>query len=224
MPSSQPPLCSNGCAGRSLRQAAPTTPPFQCCPAGCDEEGGGCVFEGSAAGCRCNLCLNKLVTIEEDGSCGCPAGRYAATPDDCTDCPKGAWCSGGPYTAVSAPNMTACGPQLTTIGKRSTSIAACGELSGSAAGCCVAVRDSGPLAARLHRCAHRTALPMPMPATCSEHAGHLLLRGRQRHPQRHRLPHRHLQRRFAQAAGVRALPPRLHHQHAHRPEQGQRLR
>jgi hypothetical protein len=97
------------------------------CPAGCNIAGGGCVSDATSGGYKCTLCLNNLVADEVDGVCKCLAGRYALNADDCTDCSKGSWCEGGTYTAIGTPGLTNCTTDLTTIGKRSTSIKSCGE-------------------------------------------------------------------------------------------------
>jgi hypothetical protein len=97
----------------------------QRCPAGCASDG--CVLDSTSGGYKCTKCQNKLVVNSDDGTCGCPAGRYAPTENDCTDCPKGSWCAGGKYEAVNNPDKSDCTTDLTTIGKRSTSIKSCGE-------------------------------------------------------------------------------------------------
>lgn len=101
------------------------------CPAGCDVAGGGCVADATSGGYRCTKCLGKLVVNDADGRCGCPAGRYAEVENDCADCPKGSWCAGGIYSGVGAPNMTECSTDLTTVGKRATSIKSCVNVAGT---------------------------------------------------------------------------------------------
>jgi hypothetical protein len=95
------------------------------CPAGCAADG--CVPDSTSGGYRCIRCKGSLLVSADDGTCVCPRGKYAGT-DTCLDCDKGSWCPGGRYTAPGVPAQTSCGPQLTTIGKRSTSIWSCGEL------------------------------------------------------------------------------------------------
>jgi hypothetical protein len=95
------------------------------CPAGCAADG--CVPDSTSGGYRCIRCKGSLLVSADDGTCVCPRGKYAGT-DTCLDCDKGSWCAGGRYSAPGAPAQSSCGPQLTTIGKRSTSIWSCGEL------------------------------------------------------------------------------------------------
>jgi hypothetical protein len=95
------------------------------CPAGCASDG--CVLDSTSGGYKCIKCQNKLVVNSDDGTCGCPAGRYAKNENDCEDCPKGSWCAGGTYAAVDTPAKVDCTTDLTTIGKRSISIKSCGE-------------------------------------------------------------------------------------------------
>lgn len=96
------------------------------CPAGCASDG--CVLDSTSGGYKCIKCSGTLTVNTDDGTCGCPAGRYASD-NDCTDCLKGSYCLGGKYTGPGIPAMTPCPgtDQLTTIGKRSTSLKACGE-------------------------------------------------------------------------------------------------
>lgn len=95
------------------------------CPAGCAADG--CVPESTSGGYRCIRCKGSLLASADEGTCVCPRGKYAGT-DTCLDCDKGSWCAGGRYTAPGVPAQSSCGPQLTTIGKRSTSSWSCGEL------------------------------------------------------------------------------------------------
>lgn len=71
-------------------------------------------------------CKGSLLVNADDGTCHCPAGRHGTT-DSCEDCGKGWACPGGQYTGPGFPARTSCGPQLTTLGQRSTSIWDCGE-------------------------------------------------------------------------------------------------
>lgn len=94
------------------------------CPKGCDT--GACVLDSTSGGYKCTKCQNALVVNPDSGVCECPAGRYA-DGNTCTDCMKGSYCAGGMYNAAGLPAQTTCPNSLTTIGKRSTSIKACGE-------------------------------------------------------------------------------------------------
>lgn len=94
------------------------------CPAGCASDG--CVLDSTSGGYKCHKCLNALVVDADTGTCKCPAGRYATT-NNCIDCDKGYHCAGGIYTAPNVPTRVICDTDLTTIGKRSLSIKACGE-------------------------------------------------------------------------------------------------
>ena len=113
--------------GRLLQQVN------QRCPAGCAADG--CVLDSTSGGYKCIKCQGLLTVNADDGTCGCPAGRYA-TLNTCVDCDKGSYCLGGTYTGENVPAPTPCPGtnQLTTIGKRSTSLKACGECSWGSTG------------------------------------------------------------------------------------------
>mgnify|MGYP003586872557 CR=1 FL=1 len=85
------------------------------------------MLDATSGGYRCTKCLNTLVVDQASGQCSCPAGRYAAVANDCSDCQKGSYCAGGLYSAANSPAQVACGTNMTTIGARATSIRACGE-------------------------------------------------------------------------------------------------
>lgn len=106
---------------RLLQQATPNAR----CPAGCAD--GACVLDSTSGGYKCTACKGSLVVNPDDGTCGCPAGRFGTT-DTCQDCDKGSWCAGGKYDGPNTPVQNACPNSLTTVGKRSTSIKQCGEL------------------------------------------------------------------------------------------------
>lgn len=72
-------------------------------------------------------CMNDLMINTTDGTCSCPAGRYAKDALDCADCNKGSYCPGGKYEGPGVPAQVPCGTGLTTEGQRSTSIYLCGE-------------------------------------------------------------------------------------------------
>lgn len=84
------------------------------------------------------------------GNCACPAGKYAepavaGVAPKCVDCPKGSWCAGSDYflptnelnplrtqyPGVTAPRAQQCpvtaSGNMTTIGRRATSIRSCGR-------------------------------------------------------------------------------------------------
>jgi len=108
----------------------------QRCPAGCAADG--CVLDSTSGGYKCTKCKNLLTVNADNGKCECPAGRYAnadAENPTCLDCDKGYFCLGGEYKGASDPKREQCGDgtDLTTIGKRSTTIKACGELTRRAA-------------------------------------------------------------------------------------------
>jgi hypothetical protein len=108
-------------SARSLQQDSPN----QRCPAGCDV--GGCVLDSTSGGYKCTKCSGALTVDSDTGKCGCPAGRHISN-GDCVDCPKGSYCEGGLYDGGSTPSATTCpSARLTTIGKRSASLKACGE-------------------------------------------------------------------------------------------------
>lgn len=129
---------------RLLQQATPNAR----CPAGCAD--GACVLDSTSGGYKCTACKGSLVVNPDDGNCGCPAGRHGTT-DTCQDCNKGSYCAGGRYTAPNLPAQTPCPNSLTTIGKRSTSIKACGECSLSPA--------PAAAAASTHASKHTSSLP-----------------------------------------------------------------
>lgn len=107
----------------SLRQLHQSTR----CPPGCAE--GACIIDSRLGGYRCTRCVNTLVTNDSDGRCSCPPGRYAKNGSlDCSDCSKGSYCVGGSFTLEGlVPQKAECGADLTTLGKRATSVQACGE-------------------------------------------------------------------------------------------------
>lgn len=87
--------------------------------------------------------------LQVTGNCACPAGKYATAatatdPPQCVDCPKGSWCAGSDYylpsndlnplktdyPGTTAPRAQQCpvtaSGNMTTNGRRATSIRACG--------------------------------------------------------------------------------------------------
>lgn len=57
----------------------------------------------------------------------CPAGKYAdPAAASCIDCSKGFWCAGEVYSSSSPPSQVPCPGNMTTIGKRTTSLRGCG--------------------------------------------------------------------------------------------------
>jgi hypothetical protein len=94
------------------------------CPAGCAT--GACVLDSTSGGYKCTKCKGQLVVQPNDGTCECPAGRYASG-ESCVDCDKSSYCLGGTFDGLGAPGKVGCPSDMSTIGKRSTSIKACGE-------------------------------------------------------------------------------------------------
>ena len=113
-----------GLHAQALREL--TQAPANSCPFGCAPDA--CVPDDTSGGYICIRCVNSLVLSKADGTCGCPAGRFAKGIDDCQDCTKGSYCPGGRMTLTTQPPLISCGPGLTTIGLRSTSVRMCGEL------------------------------------------------------------------------------------------------
>lgn len=101
----------------------------QRCAPGC--AAGRCELDSTTGGYRCTKCLPSLVLHYLNGTCGCPAGRYAGI-DACVDCDKGSYCIGGTYTGSGEPHQVSCtthSNDLTTLGKRSINRRACGRYS-----------------------------------------------------------------------------------------------
>jgi hypothetical protein len=97
------------------------------CPAGCAPNACG-LAETSAASHKCSACLGNLLVDTFTGTCDCPAGAYAASDTaGCVDCPKGSYCPGGTYTGPGVPPANSCPENMTTLGRRSSSIWSCGE-------------------------------------------------------------------------------------------------
>jgi hypothetical protein len=103
---------------RSLKQTNPT------CPPGCAPDG--CVLDSTSGGYKCIFCLGTLLLNTAKGTCDCPAGKYGGE-DTCADCLKAHYCPGGTYTGPGTPPKTSCPSNMTTTGRRSSSIRACGE-------------------------------------------------------------------------------------------------
>jgi len=106
------------------------------CPAGCAPSG--CVYDSTSGGYKCNSCLSSLLVNTATGKCDCPPGKFGAD-GSCDDCWKSYYCPGGVYTGVEDPPKLACPSDMTTNGRRSTSIRACGEwqkgMEAGAGGC-----------------------------------------------------------------------------------------
>lgn len=94
------------------------------CPAGCTTAG--CGLSSTSGGYYCSQCQGTLLVRAEDGVCVCPAGKYGQD-NSCIDCPKGQWCAGGVFTGGNTPANITCPADMTTTGKRATSIRQCGE-------------------------------------------------------------------------------------------------
>jgi hypothetical protein len=84
------------------------------------------VFDSTSGGYKCILCLGSLLLNTAKGTCDCPAGRFGGD-GTCADCWKAHYCPGGTYTGPGTPAKTPCPASMTTTGRRSTSIRACGE-------------------------------------------------------------------------------------------------
>lgn len=88
------------------------------------------MLDSTSGGYKCTQCQGSLVVNNDDGTCGCPAGRYGTT-NTCVDCEKNFYCEGGKYTGPDTPIRVNCttdtSGDLTTIGKRATSKKSCGE-------------------------------------------------------------------------------------------------
>lgn len=54
------------------------------------------------------------------------AGKWGSN-NTCADCVRGYYCEGGTYTGPGTPVMAQCPYNMTTAGRRSTSIRACGK-------------------------------------------------------------------------------------------------
>lgn len=112
-------------AARQLQAEASTA-----CP-GCTVDG--CVFTSTTGGLRCNQCLNDLLVDQASGRCVCPPGSYSKPADySCAVCSRGLWCPGGffdPTDASSAPQIP-CPVNMTTLGRRSTSLRSCVNMAG----------------------------------------------------------------------------------------------
>jgi hypothetical protein len=76
-----------------------------------------------AAPCSAVCLLSVLLSC---ASPVCPAGRYS--PDgsfSCVDCPLQHYCTGGVFNGTQYPDAIRCPANMTTRGRRSTSVSAC---------------------------------------------------------------------------------------------------
>ncbi|WIA14706.1 hypothetical protein OEZ85_003199 [Tetradesmus obliquus] len=154
--------------GLGLQRAERELQQLAMCPEGCDTESpGSCVHDGTTGGFLCMACKVSTGRIAAaDGTCGCRPGYYLAQ-GSCALCLLGSFCPGGSAAQSTA---QACGDNLTTINKGSTSSFDCVtepgfrlvSSTGTAAGCLPDTYNPGKN--RLTEC-------IPCPASFSTNTG-----------------------------------------------------